>query len=377
MGFKSVGKPRVVFSANTSWYLFNYYRNTFAAFMDAGYEVFIAAPVDAYTEKLRALGCVHLPLPIKPHSKNPFRELAALVGFFRVYHAVRPDVAFHFTIKCNLYGSLAARLLDIPHANSISGLGSAFNTEGWFNRFIQVAYRVLQRKSARIFFQSASDRDFMVERSLVTPKQVLLLSGSGVDLSHFKPNPKRRSENFVFIFAGRILWEKGFAYLAEAMRLVKREDPRIECQVYGFLEAGNPKYVSREQLAEWEDEGLLRYRGPLEDVRKAHSEADCVVLPTYYREGIPKSLLEAAAAAKPLLATDLPGCREAVKHGVNGMLCAARDAESLAEAMLRMARMNEADLEAMGRRGRALVEAGFGEDHITAQYLKVANALIS
>jgi len=159
------------------------------------------------------------------------------------------------------------------------------------------------------------------------------------------------------------------------MRIVKRTDPSIDCHVYGFLEEGNPKYVGRSQLAEWESEGLLHYQGPLEDVRKAYRSSDCVVLPTYYREGVPKSLLEAAAMGKPIIATRVNGCTEAVKQGVNGLLCEVRNAESLAAAMLQMAGMDEEQRAQMGARGRERVEAGFGETRIIHAYLEAAGQL--
>jgi glycosyltransferase involved in cell wall biosynthesis len=216
----------------------------------------------------------------------------------------------------------------------------------------------------------------MLSRGLVSPGQAVLLPGSGVDLEHFRleETPKEAAP-FVFAFAGRVIWEKGFPYLPEAMRLVKQRSNNIECHVYGFLEEGNPKYVGRERLAEWESEGLLSYRGPLEDVRKAYRASDCVVLPTYYREGVPKSLLEAAAMGKPIIATNVSGCGEAVKHGVNGLLCEARDAESLAEAMIRMAALDAGERRRMGKSGRELVEAGFGQERIIRAYLDAAREM--
>lgn len=375
----ATGAPRILFSANTSWYLYNYYRNTFLAFMERGYEVFVSSPVDGYTHKLMALGCVHIPLPMLPASKNPLQELRSVRHFFRIYRALRPDAVFHFTLKCNLYGSLAASLLGIPHANNVSGLGSGFNSAGPLKTLIQWMYMITQRKAGRIFFQTVADRDFMLQEGLVSSTQAALLPGSGVDLTHFRKTPRTEADKagaaFTFVFAGRIIWEKGFPYLPDAMRIVKQKDPGIECHVYGFLEEGNPKYVSRSQLAEWESEGILSYQGPLEDVRKAYRASDCVVLPTYYREGVPKSLLEAAAMGKPIIATNVNGCTEAVKHGVNGLLCEARDAESLASTMLQMAHLDDEQRAQMGTNGRERVEASFGETRIIHAYLEIAGQL--
>ena len=368
-------KPRVLFSACTSWTLFNYHRNTFRAFLEAGYDVHVACHSDRYAKKLEALGCVAIPLSIRPASRNPFYELYTLLQFFNIYARVRPAAAFHFTIKCNLYGSLAARALGIPFVNSISGLGSAFNEPGLFRRMVETAYRLLQRGCFRVFFHNPSDLDYMLRRGMASSRQAFLLPGSGVDLRHFQPSPRPRSGNFVFVFAGRIIWEKGLAFLAEAMRIVQGEEAAVECRVHGFTGRGNPKYVPVDTLRDWESEGLIRYLDHHDDVREAFEEADCVVLPTYYGEGVPKSLLEAAAMAKPIVTTDLPGCRRAVREGENGFLCAPRDAESLAQAMLRMVRLGEAERARMGANGRSMVEAHFSEARVTKAYLDAADAL--
>jgi glycosyltransferase involved in cell wall biosynthesis len=369
------GTPRVLFAANTSWYLFNYYRNIFLAFREAGYDVYVASPRDAHAKLLTGLGCRHVPLPLRPHSRNPIREAATLLSLFAAYRRIRPAIAFHFTIKCNLYGGLAARALSIPHANNVSGLGSAFNSEGVFNRAIQSVFRVAQRRCARVFFQNVADLEYMEARKLVSPGQAMLLPGSGVNLAHFLPAPPPRDGNFTFVFAGRLLWEKGLAYLADALRELRAEGSRVRCLVFGFLEEGNPKFLGAQDLAAWEAEGLLEYRGPLEDVKQAYRLADCVILPTYYREGIPKSLLEAMAMTKPVLATDIVGCRQAVTDGENGFLCAPRNAAALADAMRRMANLGEDARARMGLSGRHTVEARFGEDRVIGEYLKLANDL--
>lgn len=385
-------RSRVLFVANTSWYLYNYYRNVFRTFITAGYEVWTASPADGYHEKLRELGCSPVSLPLRPASKNPLREAKALIGFLRLYHRHRPDLVFHFTIKCNLYGSIAAAGLGIPHVNGVPGLGSAFNEEGpgtgLMGPIATGAYRFAQQWAFRVFFQNAYDLEFMLQRKMVRPDQTALLPGSGVNLDSFLPDYRDPSPEFVFVFAGRMLREKGLSYLAEAMRRLRAEEsqglpgafprisPRVTCLIYGFLEPGNPKYVTLEELDAWKAEGLMEYRGPLEDVKEAYHLADCIILPTYYREGVPKSLLEAAAMAKPILATDLPGCRQAVIHGENGLLCKPRDTEALLKAMRRMAGMDEAERRRLGNNGRRRVETEFGESRVIARYLDTARAVL-
>lgn len=298
-----------------------------------------------------------------------------MLALFRAYRRLRPAVVFHFTIKCNLYGALAARALSIPFVNNVSGLGSAFNTDGLLNRIVQSVFRVAQKGCARVFFQNVADLEFMRARRLVARDQAMVLPGSGVNLKKFVPAPPPREDVFTFVFAGRLLWEKGLGYLAEALRALRAEGVAARCLVYGFLDAGNPKFVTARDLEAWQAEGLLEYRGPLDDVQEAYRLADCVVLPTYYREGIPKSLLEAMAMTKPVLATDISGCRQAVRDGENGFLCAPRDAASLASAMRRMAALDEAALARMGLKGREIVEARFGEERVIGEYLAIAKRL--
>jgi glycosyltransferase involved in cell wall biosynthesis len=372
----NVRAARVVFSANISWRFHNYHRTTLAAFAKAGYEVHVVSPADDHAEKLKRLGYRHSPLPVRSASKNPFGDLWMLLRYLRIYRNIRPDLAFHFTIKCNLYGSLAAQALGIPHVSVIPGLGSAFDLRQPLRALIHFLYRATQRGTARVFFQNASDRRHLREHGIVSAAQSVLLPGSGVDLAHFQPDSDPQNAAFSFVFAGRLLWEKGFPELPEAMRIVRREFPEARCLVYGFADPESAQYVPHDRLKAWEAEGLLSYAGPVEDVRAAYRLADCVVLPTRYREGVPKSLLEAAAMAKPLIATDRPGCREAVENGVNGLLCPERNVEALARAMLEMIRMGKARRAEMGNRGRERMEKHFDERDIAAEYLRVAKILL-
>lgn len=370
---------RVIFARNTSRYLYSHQLHTLKAFLGAGCEVFTLTPDDAFADNLAEAGCRTLFLPMVPSSKNPLREALTAAAFLRVYRKVRPHAAFHYTIKCNLYGGFAAASLGIPYINNVCGLGSAFASEGPLNRLARTAYRLTQRRAAQVFFQSPADLEYMRDRDLVTETQALLLPGSGVDLERFHPvqkKPARGSGGVVFVYAGRLLREKGFTQLAEAMRRIKAIAPDAVCRVHGFLEPGDSRFLSREELARWEAEGLLEYRGPLEDVRPAYADADCAVLPSYYREGIPKSLLEAAAMGLPIVATSLAGCRAVVRDGVNGFLCEPRDAASLADAMLRMLTAGAEGRARMGWNGREIAEAAFGEERVSRAYLDAARGLV-
>jgi glycosyltransferase involved in cell wall biosynthesis len=370
---------RIVFAANTAWYLHNHHRTVLRAFLDAGAQVYALAPEGPRCEELAAEGCRVVPLPITPSSRNPLREARSFAAFVALYRKIRPDAAFHYTIKCNVYGGAAARLLGVPYVNNVPGLGSAFRNGGLMRFAARTALRVAQRDAARVFLQNPDDAGFMRRNGLVSEAQITLVPGSGVDLDRFAPaTPSEGAPDrpVVFVYAGRLLREKGLAELAEAMRRVREIHPGASCRVYGFPQPGDARYVQRDELARWEDEGFVEFRGPLDDVRPAYAEADCVVLPTYYREGVPKSLLEAAAMAKPIVATSLAGCRAVVREGETGFLCEPRDVTSLAAALSRAIEAGPQGRAEMGRKGRALAEAAFGSERVARAYLDAAVTLM-
>ena len=361
----------VVVSANTSWYLFNFRRNTISAFLSAGYEVYAISPRDEYVPKLEALGCRYLEIPIRPSSVNPIYEARTVLRYVLLYRKIKPKGIFHFTTKANLYGSLAARLLGLPYVNNISGLGRAFDSESLLTGLVRLMYRFTLNKAKRIFFQNLTDHDYIVGLGLVSASKSEVLPGSGVDLSHFQPHFREFEKVFTFVFAGRLLLDKGLRYFADAIRILRKQGLNFDCWIYGFLDKNDPNYVLEAELRAWENEGLIYFGGSLADVREAFMKADCVVLPSYYREGIPRSLLEAAAMAKPIITTDWIGCNEVVTQGVNGYLCPIKDSQALADEMIRMSQQTVLERRRMCEAGRRLVENRFSEEIIITKYLKV------
>ncbi len=328
------------------------------------------APPDQAADGIRALGCRFVPLEIDSKSRSPFHDLRLLLRYRKILRRERPDIFLGFTIKPNLYGSLAAQGRGIPVINNISGLGTAFIGGGVLSRLVARLYRAALRRSHLVFFQNPEDRDLFVSRRLVAAERTALLPGSGIDLSRFTP-PASAIENkdrFTFLMTGRILADKGVREYAEAARIVGRTLPNVRCQLLGFLNSDNRTAIDRAVVTGWEESAGLEYLGDTDDVRPYIAAADCLVLPSY-REGLPRSLLEGAAMAKPLIATDVPGCRDVVEHGANGYLCAVRDGAALAEAMIRMAGLAADDRLAMGRHGRRKVEADYDEALVIARYL--------
>jgi glycosyltransferase involved in cell wall biosynthesis len=361
----------VVISINASWNVINFRRGLIEALLAGGWRVVALAPTDEYSPRFAALGVEHVPIAIDSLGLSPVRDLGLLLRYYRILRHIRPDIFLGYTAKPNVYGSLAAQALGIRVINNISGLGTAFIGGGLLRRIVSSLYRVALRRSAIVFFQNPEDRDLFLDLGLVRPDQARLLPGSGIDLVRFKPEQRPASADgaFTFLLAGRLLRQKGVREFIEAAGNVRRENPKARFQLLGFLDAPNRSAIGRDEVAAWEAEGVIEYLGETDDVRSALAAADCVVLPSY-REGLPRTLLEGAAMAKPLIATDVPGCRQVVEHGVNGLLCAVGDAGSLADAMLEMLRLGAAQQSRMGAAGRAMVERDFSEARVVAAYLE-------
>ncbi|NTV09208.1 MAG: glycosyltransferase family 4 protein [Zoogloea sp.] len=368
---------KVVIALNTAWNLVNFRAGLIRALVRNGYEVVAVAPPDEYVPALKALGCRYLPLEMDNKGTHPGRDLMLLWRFYRLLRRERPDAYLGYTVKPNVYGSLAAHALGIPVVNNIAGLGAVFIKDSWLTRLVRGLYRLALARSARVFFQNRDDRELFIERQLVRPEVVDLLPGSGVDLMHFSCAPlPSKGHCFRFLLVARMLWDKGVGEYVEAARQLRKRWPHLEFCLLGFLDVKNPAAISRTQMDQWVAEGVIKYLGVSDDVRLEISSADCVVLPSFYREGVPRTLLEAAALGRPIITTDTVGCREVVEDGVNGYLCCSRDAESLAEKMERVLKLDADEIAEMGRRGREKAEREFDERIVIGKYVDVLKGLV-
>lgn len=366
---------RVVISYNTSWYVWNFRMPLIAALQAEGYEVIVLSPADEYTARIVAAGVAHVPLAVDAKGRNPLRELAAIAAFVRAYRELKPDLVLQYTIKPNIYGSIAARLLRIPAINNITGLGAAFEGRGATRLIVRALYRFALGKVEKVFFQNPDDRQFFQKDRLVGTERCGLLPGSGVDLKKFSPRPRGEGP-FTFLFVGRLLKAKGVEDLIAAARIVKAKMPEIVVRLLGKRDDEDAGGADPRILDEASAEGLVELAGTTDDVRLYLAAADCVVLPSYYREGTPRSLLEAAAMGKPLLAADSIGTREPVEEGKNGYLCEPRDPEDLASRMLEMASAGRERLAQMGAASRRVAEERFDEGIVIRSYLDAAGLIL-
>jgi glycosyltransferase involved in cell wall biosynthesis len=334
-------KCKVVIAVNAAWNLVNFRSGLIRALVARGFEVVAVAPDDGYADRLDALGCRFVALPMDNQGTHPLRDAVLLWRFYRLLRHERPDVFLGYTVKPNIYGSLAAHALRIPVVNNIAGLGSVFISTSWVTPLVKGLYRLAFFHSARVFFQNTEDRQQFLESGIVKRDLTDLVPGSGVDLDWFAAGDSGRpvdARGVRFLLIARMLWDKGVGEFVDA------------------------------QMDQWVREGVVSYLGSTDDVRPLIADADCVVLPSY-REGTPRALLEAAAMGKPLITTDAVGCRDVVDDGLNGYLCHPRDAADLASRMERMIALSAEQRAAMGRRGREKMEREFDERIVIGKYL--------
>lgn len=369
---------KIIIALNTAWNLVNFRAGLIRALVAQGYEVVAVAPNDEYASRLAELGCRFVALPMDNKGTHPGRDLLLFFRFLNLLRRERPEVFLGYTIKPNVYGSLAAHVLGIPVVNNIAGLGTAFIRNNWLTRLVRLLYKTAFSRSHHVFFQNNDDLQMFVERGLVPADKVSRLPGSGVDLGvfHYVPMPPLENRSFCFLLVARLLWDKGVGEYVEATRMVRRQYPTTTFQLLGFLDVKNPTAVSSVQMDDWVDEGVVEYLGVADDVKPYLAAADCVVLPSY-REGVPRSLLEAAAIGRPIVTTDAIGCRDAVDDGVNGLLCCVGDASDLAEKMLRIVEMSPIERELMGNAGRKKMELEFDEKIVIDHYLRVTGDIVS
>ncbi len=361
---------------NTAWNLVNFRSGLIRALVSHGYDVIAVAPADEYAHQLAALGCRFIPLPMDNKGTHPGRDLMLLMRFVRLMRKERPDVFLGYTVKPNVYGSLAAHLSSVQVINNVAGLGTVFIKAGWLNRLVRTLYWVALARSRKVFFQNEDDRELFITGGLVDGALTDRLPGSGVDLKKFEPASLPGRSQMRFLLIARMLWDKGVGEYVEAARLLKRRGLNAEVCLLGFLDVENPAAISKSQMDEWMAEGVVRYLGVSDNVREEIAQADCVVLPSFYREGTPRTLLEAAAMARPIITTDSVGCRDVVDDGVNGFLCRPKDASDLADKMARMIAMSHAERKAMGLRGREKVEREFDEKIVIAKHLSAIEAVL-
>ena len=370
---------RVALISNTAWSIYNFRSGLIKALRDEGYEVVGIAPPDDYAPRLDATGARYVPLAMDNKGTNPWSDVRLCLALRRILKTERIACVLSFTIKPNLYGALAARSVGICAISNVSGLGTIFIKPSWVTRIARLLYRIGLGAASRVFFQNPDDRDYFIKQRLVSPAKAMLVPGSGIDTSRYCPAPgcgsTRDSSNMRFLLLGRMLWDKGIGEYVQAVQMLQDRGVRCDAVLMGFLGAVNATAIAAEQIAEWQSRGLVTYLPATDDVRDEIAKSDCIVLPSY-REGTPRSLLEAAAMGKPIITTDVPGCRQVVDDRRTGFLVKVKDAADLASKMEQIVRLSHAERERMGQSGREKMLREFDERVVIDVYLRTLRELL-
>jgi glycosyltransferase involved in cell wall biosynthesis len=369
------GRPIIALSANSSWNIVNFRSGLIRGLREAGYDPIVIAPDDAAgRQRMNELSVDHIPIRIDRSGMNPIADLRLQRGYRSILDELKPAAFLGFTIKPNIYGSLAASAVGIPAIPNVSGLGTAFIRPGPLQWLVTRLYQRAFSKLPLVFFQNPDDRDLFVERRIVQQDHTEILAGSGINLDRFVPAPFPGGP-VTFLLIARMLRDKGVVEFVDAARQLRAEMPGARFQLLGPIDEGNRTAISRSEVERWVNHELVEYLGAVDDVRPYIRAGSAIVLPSY-REGLPRTLLEAGAMARPLIATDVPGCREVVEEGMNGFLCPARNPSALAAAMKKFADLPEKSKAAMGAASRRKVQEGFSEAVVVGAYLDALNRLV-
>jgi len=360
----------IAISANTSWYLYNFRKNTILEMLAHGMKVYAIAPQDGYSKKLEELGCEFIDINIDSGGTNPVNDLGTFYGFYKIYKNYKIDIVLNFTPKNNIYSTLAANLASVKSINNIAGLGTLFINESVPSKIARALYKYSQSKADFIFFQNEDDRALFKQHKIALNVKSDRLPGSGADLSRFTVSPAPDDGIIRFLLIARMLFDKGIGQYVEAARALKSKyGDSVEFRLLGFLDVDNPSAVSKTQMNAWVEEGVVNYLGTSDNVEAEIAQVDCMVLPSYYREGVPKSLLEAGAMGKPIITTDNVGCRETVDDSYNGFICEPRSTESLTHALDKIVAMSHEQRLVLGNNSRAKIEQEFDEKIVIQKYL--------
>jgi glycosyltransferase involved in cell wall biosynthesis len=356
--------------ANTSWSLYNFRLGLIRRLQDEGYDISVIAPKDSFTSKLVSEGITYHEIDMSNYGTNPFSEIKLIYSFYKLYKKIDPDLIFHYTIKPNIYGTIAAGLCRKPSIIVTTGLGHLFQFSNFMVRMITLfLYRVAAILTKEVWFLNDNDRDIFIYKRIVRKSKTKVLKSEGVNVDWFKPRKDKKFYIDRFLFAGRLIWEKGVAEYVEAARIIKEKYPRVRFELLGFIDQSNPKAIPYEYISNWQKQKVIKYLGETTDIRPYLEKATCLVFPSYYREGVSRVLMEAASMETPIITTDNVGCRDIVDDGKNGFIVEPQNIPSLVKAIEEFIEMDDQDKLVMGKLGRKKMVEGYAEEKIIEQYI--------
>jgi glycosyltransferase involved in cell wall biosynthesis len=369
---------KIAIVVNSAWAAYNFRMNLARSISKEGNDVIFVIPYDnVYSEKIKLhFKCYNL--VINPMSLNPLKELKTFFYLLSIYKKIKPDLTCHFTIKLNIYGSIASWFLRIPNIANITGLGSAFLDKGFYKFFAQFLYKQSLSFSSKVFIQNNEDLKFFIEEKITKKSMVELVPGSGVDLNKFKFNPYIRNSNkFIFLMISRVIKDKGIYEYIDAIKIIKKTKiyDSVEFQLLGEINSANNSVIKKTELDEWIKDDLIKYLGMNDKVENSIKDSNCIVLPSY-REGMPRAILESFAIGRPAIVSNVAGCKEIVDHEKNGLICHVKSSKDLAQKMIMMLELTDETRLRYGENGRKKVESKFDEKIVINAYLKSINNIL-
>ena len=371
--------PKILFLVTEDWYFYSHRLPIARAAKDAGYDVLVATRITQHCELIQQEGFRVIPIKLRRKSYNPFVELFAVSELISIYRKERPDIVHHVALKPVLYGSFAAWVAKVPHVvNAMAGLGHLFTSNKTSTSFLRMmakrAFRfLLNRPNSRTILQNPDDKNTLTSNSIVKPELTRLIKGSGVSLSEYRPFPEPEGE-LIVILPSRMLWDKGIAEFVEASVILKRKGSKARFVLVGKTDGESPSAIPTSQLEEWNDAGAVEWWGYCGNMPEVYAQAHIICSPTFYGEGVPKALIEAAACGLPIITTDIPGCREIVRNGVNGVLIPPKNVQALVDA-LELLTGNPKMRREIGARGRHIAIEEFSEQKVVKATLAVYSEL--
>ncbi len=333
------------------------------------YKVYISLPKGQFVQNFIDMGCIFIETAFERRGMNPVSELKLFFTYKRIISKVKPDIILSYTIKPNLYGGLAARIKKVPYIVNITGLGSAVEKNLLLQKLIIAFYKAALMDAETVFFQNCANQKYFEKHRIVLGKHELI-PGSGVNLDYYRVAPYPDSDSIKFLFAARIMKEKGIEQYLEAARVITEKYSNVEFHICGFCEQDYEKI-----LTEYSEKGIIKYHGMVRDMREIYQVIHCMIHPTYYPEGLSNVLLEASATARPVITTDWPGCREIVEDDVNGFLIKEKDTVDLINKVEQFIVLPRTEKEEMGLAGRKKVENEFDRNIVIQKYLEVIREL--
>lgn len=376
----------LLFSGNTAWGMYNFRASLLKHFIMQGDRVVVVSPYDMnFSPKLQKLGCQIVNLSLEAKGANPFSELRLFLAYRRIIKQVKPNYCFFYTIKPNIYGSLAAQSLNVPYVPITTGLGYTFMKKNLVAKAAHYLYKFAFRHTPQVWFLNNDDKEEFLRTGLIHPEQAYVLQGGeGLDLTRFKgkkhlysdaqdaPVDDYHQSNIRFLLSARMLYDKGVKEFVEAAHILRAKYPNAQFCLLGPMGVANPAAITEDQMQEWLEDGNVQYLGVTNDVIPFLQTADCVVLPSY-REGISFTLLEGSAMGLPVVTTNTIGCRDVVDDGITGWLCHPKDVPSLVFTMEKVLLMSPEARKKMGEAGRKKIEKEFSVCRVIKQYERLLN----